>query len=218
MFLYRVKTIFSMSVKLSRVFFQTMYGAWRLSKLPQPIISIFGGSRIPQHDKYALQANQLARMLAEQDTSVITGGGAGIMEAASCGAVRSPRGKGKIVGIGVTGLGELHNPCVEEYLELDYFFARKYLLTRFSTGFVIFPGGFGTLDEFAEILTLIQTQMMRSIPVVFIGKEYWAPFMLWLNDQALRHGLLAKEDIQLFSMTDDTFEAFCFIRGECKIL
>ncbi len=212
----RLGLCFSLGFKLIRVFFQLVYGAWKVSKLPYPIVSIFGGSRLPQYDVYAKQADQVGQWLVEHDISVLTGGGPGIMEAASCGAIRTNGGKGKSMGIGVRDLGEGKNPCVEEYFQLDYFFARKWLLTRYSVGFIVFPGGFGTMDELSEVLTLIQTKKMKWVPIVLIGKEYWTPFMKWVTDEALKHGLVKKEHVALFTLTDDPYEAFCLIRDECK--
>ena len=118
---------------------QIIYGVWRVSKLPHPIISIFGSAKVGTADKYGM-ANLVASLLVEDGVSVLTGGGPGIMEAANCGAI-GPKRKGavKSIGIGVRGLNEPKNVCVEEYFELDYFFARKWLLTQYSTGFIVFP-------------------------------------------------------------------------------
>lgn len=214
----RIRMSCALSWKFLRVFYQIIYGAWRVSKLQQPIISIFGSSKLPQADQYSYQANQIATWLGEQGISVITGGGPGIMEAANCGVFRTKRKKKvKSIGIGVRGLNEPSNLCVDEYFELDYFFARKWLLTEYSRGFVIFPGGFGTLDELSDILVLIQTKQMKKVPIVLVGKEYWKPFMDWINDEMLAHGLIKQEHLKLFSITDDPHQAFCFVRGECKI-
>lgn len=206
---------------LARVYLQLMYGAWRVSGLPQPIVTIFGGSRVLQDNPYAHQANKLAHMLVANDISVITGGGPGIMEAANCGA--SPKeikikkdGKIRSIGIGVKGV-EGPNPCVHEYFSLDYFFARKYLMTRSAAGFVIFPGGFGTLDEFAEVLTLMQTKKMEPMPVILIDTDYWGPFMKWVNDEALQHGLLTKEHVALITLTDDLDRAVSLLCQHCKL-
>ena len=154
-------------------------------------------------------------MLVEDDISVLTGGGPGIMEAASCGAVPT-KGTGRSMGIGVKDLGEGKNPCVQEYFILNYFFARKWLLTHYSKAFVVFPGGFGTLDELAEILTLIQTKQLARAPIILIGKEYWAHFMIWVKGEALKHGTVVQEDINLFSVTDNLEEAFCIAKGACE--
>src|SRR5436190_16358907 len=119
------------------------------------------------------------------------------MEAASCGAT-SINHKGRIVGIGVKSLGEERNKCVENYFELDYFFARKWLLMYYSSAFVIFPGGFGTLDELAEILTLIQTKNLKVAPVVLIGVDYWREFVDWIHKAAVMNGMIEKENLRLF--------------------
>lgn len=202
---------------LFRVNLQLLYGIWKVSKLKQPIVSVFGGARLPKEDYYFRQAHELAARLVEEDISVLTGGGPGIMEAASCGAI--PRkGKGMSMGIGVKDLGEGKNECVNEYFDLDFFFARKWLLTRYSSAFVVFPGGFGTLDELAEVLTQIQTKKLSRVPIVLVGVEYWAPFMQWVKEEALKHGLVSQADIALFTVTDDLEQAFCLVRDECKIV
>lgn len=209
---------FSLSWNFLRVFFQIIYGAWRVSKLPHPIISIFGSSKTKPTDKYAHQANHIAALLVEQGISVLTGGGPGIMEAANCGAVLKG-GKSTVttsIGISVRGL-EDKNSCVQEFFEMDYFFARKWLLTEYSSGFIVFPGGFGTLDELSDVLVLIQTQQMKKVPIVLVGKEYWQPFMDWITNDMLKHNLIKPEHIKLFSITDDPYKAFCFVREECEI-
>lgn len=199
------------------VLWQLLYGVWRVSKLPRPIVSIFGGARIAGDDVYFHKAHELARRLVELDISVLTGGGPGIMEAASCGAIVPKKGKAKMMGIGVTDLGEKPNQCVQEYFELHYFFARKWLLTRFSSAFVVFPGGFGTLDELSEVITLIQTKKLKRVPIVLFGVEYWEQFMQWLKTEPLKHGTISKEDLDLFTLTDDLEQVFCLIRDECKV-
>lgn len=201
--------------RLARVFFQMLYGAWRVSRVPVPIVSIFGGARFKLDDPYAKQAHQLAKKLVEADISVLTGGGPGIMEAASCGAI-PVKGSGRSLGIGVTDLREAKNPCVQEYFELDYFFARKWLLTHYSMAFVVFPGGFGTLDELAEVLTLMQTKQLKRVPIILIGKEFWAPFMDWIAE-SMAHGAVSEKEVQLFSVTDDLEEAFCAVSNICLL-
>jgi uncharacterized protein (TIGR00730 family) len=219
MFIKRLRACFSLSYNLLRVFLQIVYGVWRVSKLTHPIVTIFGSAKVPQKDKYAQEANQIAAWLVEQGVSILTGGGPGIMEAANCGAIFDTKKKEGVssIGIGVRGLNEPKNLCVEEYFELDYFFARKLLLTQYSIGFIIFPGGFGTLDELSEILTLIQTKQMKQVPIVLIGNDFWRPIMQWITDEALPRGLITPEHVQLFKVTDDPYKAFCFVRGECEI-
>lgn len=212
--LFRTISVF---FRLQHVVIQQIYGAWRVSALPRPIITIFGGSHWDQTDVYAKQAHDLARRFVDEGVSVLTGGGSGIMEAASCGAIASGKGKGRVMGISVTDIGEKPNPCVQEYIELDYFYARKWLLTRFAAGFIIFPGGFGTLDELSEILTLMQTGKTKRVPVILIGTEFWKQFVGWLNDESLGHKLISKEGFELLHVTDDLNDAFCIIRDKCKL-
>lgn len=155
------------------------------------------------------KAHSLAQRLLEHNIPVITGGGPGIMEAANCGAYREGEKVITTMGIGVKGPGTLSkfNPCVQEHIVMDYFFARKWLLVQYSIGFAVFPGGFGTLDELTELLTLIQTKMRKPAPIVLIGTEYWQPLMQWINKSALANGLVSKQDVELFTITDDLDQA-----------
>ena len=121
------------------------------------------------------------------------------------------------MGISVRDIHEVRNPCVQEFIELDYFYARKWLLTRYAAGFVFFPGGFGTLDELGEVLNLMQTGKIKRVPIILIGKEFWNPISKWITDEPLAHGLIAKESLELFHVTDDLEEAFCIVRDECKL-
>lgn len=217
MFFSRFLSCCGLFFKLFRVWMQLIYGAWKVFSLPKPIVSIFGGARLPETDIYFKQAHELASMLVQHNISVLTGGGPGVMQAANCGAVASKKAKGKSMGIGVTDLGEGKNVCVQEYFVLDYFFARKWLLTRYSAAFVVFPGGFGTMDELAEVLTLIQTKRIEPVPIILMGVEYWQPFMNWVLDEALDHGLVHEDDVKLFTVTDDLDNAFCIIRDKCAL-
>jgi len=213
--LLRIRLWFSYYWRLRRVYRQTLYGIWRLTGIPGSKVTIFGSARLEQEDPYAKQAHQLGGKLVQNDISVLTGGGSGIMEAASCGAMVDGT-KAKSLGIGVKELGEGKNPCVQEYLELDYFFARKWLLTRYSIAFVVFPGGFGTLDEMSEVLTLIQTNKLPKVPIVLIGKEYWHLLMQWFEHEAVEHGTISQDDLKLFTVTDDLDQAFSIINEFCK--
>jgi len=206
---------FSYYARLKRVYRQTLYGVWKLTGIPGPKVSIFGSARLEQEDPYAKLAHQIAAKLVENDISVLTGGGPGIMEAAHCGAISNGK-NAKSLGIGVTEIGEGKNPCVQEYIELDYFFARKWLLTNYSIAFIVFPGGFGTLDELGEVLTLIQTNKLPGVPIVLIGYEYWLPLMHWLEDEALKHGTISADDLKLFTLTDDLDYAFNIVSNFCK--
>jgi uncharacterized protein (TIGR00730 family) len=213
-----IKAYLALTGHLARVLFQLLYGISKLSRLKKAPVTIFGGTRLNADSIYIKKAQELAGMLADNNIPVLTGGGPGIMEAASCGAAMR---QGKIVttiGIGVKGLKEPlpFNKCVKETIEMDYFFSRKWLLVKYSVGFAVFPGGFGTLDELMELLTLIQTKMRPKAPIVLIGKEYWQPFLRWVEDSALKNGLITEQDAALFSVTDDICEAFNLLHATCQ--
>ena len=140
------------------------------------------------------------------------------MHAANCGALTERKNHVKSIGIGVRELGEGKNPCVQDYFELEYFFARKWLMTRHAQGFIIFPGGFGTVDELAEVLTLIQTKKLPRMPIIMVGKEYWKDFINWLHFSAVPHGLVTREDVELFTLTDDIDKVFTIVCRECEKL
>lgn len=212
MFFTRAKRFFVLSYHLFYAMLQMLYGSWRISKLSMPIITIFGSSRMGQNTPYALKAKELAQRFIDNDISVMTGGGPGIMESASCKI--KLHGKARTIGINVRNLEVQPKQCMSEYFELEYFFARKWLLTQFSVGFVIFPGGFGTIDEMAGVLTLIQTKNLKKVPVVLIGREYWDPFVKWITTEALAHGTIIKQEIEFFYLTDDLDEAFNWVLGQ----
>lgn len=216
LFFTRIGRFFILFFHLFRTVFQMVYGAWRISKLHEPIITIFGSSRMQSTTPYAQKAQELGQRFIDAGISILTGGGPGIMEAAVCHTKYG--GKARSIGIGVRGVEERPNMCATEYFELEYFFARKWLLTEFSSGFVIFPGGFGTLDEMAGVLTLIQTKKLKKVPMVLIGKEYWDPFVQWITTEALKHGAVLPEELEYFYVTDSLDDAFCFVQSKCKIV
>lgn len=220
MFLKRLKALIILFFHMIRVFFQLLCGFWRVSTLEQPIVSIFGSARLAEDQIYFKQAHELGQRFVAHNISVLTGGGPGIMEAVTCGAIEqngSP-GKGRSIGIGVKGLDEKRSLCVQEYFELDNLFARKWLLTQYSSAFIVFPGGFGTLDELTDVLTLIQLKQLKRVPIVLIGTEFWAPFMQWVTHEALVHKLVDEKDIALFTVTDNMEQAFCVVRDRCEIV
>lgn len=212
----RIRMVLGAYIQLVRAFWHLMYGVWQVSRLPEPRVSIFGGARFKVNDPYFIKAKELGERLAQLDFSVLTGGGPGIMEAASCGVIE-PHKKGiRIMGIGVTGLDEKPNECAQVHFNLDYFFARKFLLTSYSIAFVVFPGGFGTLDEMSEVLTLTQTKKMMRVPIILVGVEFWQPFMYWLKNEALDHGTISKDDLSMFVITDDLDQVCRLIQNQCK--
>lgn len=217
----RLKRYLSFLGSLFRVNVGLLRGMWKLTKMSQPIITFFGGSRLSQEDPHSEIICQIAKRLAQKGFSVITGGGPGIMEAANLGAVEYVNSKGKkerkrivTMGIGVARIGKA-NKYVQEYIRLPYFFIRKWLLVRNAVGFVVGPGGFGTLDELAEVLTLIQTHHMSRTPIVLIGVKYWKPFLDWIEESPLKNKLLEKKDAALLNLTDDADEAFRIITTTC---
>ena len=170
-----------------------------------PAVTVFGSARTPRTDPMYRAARHVGRKLAEQGVAVITGGGPGIMEAANCGASRAG---GKSVGLGI----ELpHEQGINKWVNLGmtfrYFFVRKTMFVKYSRGAIIFPGGFGTLDEAFELLTLVQTHKVARTPVVLFGTEYWRGLMDWLEGTVLGEGNISPLDPELMVVTDDEDEA-----------
>lgn len=189
-----------------------IYGIWQLSKLKHPPISIFGSARLPMYNKYVVKARELARMLIENNIPVLTGGGPGIMEAVSCTVSENIKDKNMLASIGISVKGleteVVASHCDQVHIVMEYFFSRKWLLINYSIGFAVFPGGVGTLDELSELLTLIQTNMRKPMPIVLLGVDYWQPFMDWMKDVALKNDTILQSDLDLIFLTDNVQEAF----------
>lgn len=210
-YLVFLKSVFKLNVRL-------LSGMWRLTKLTQPAVTIFGGARVELQDKIAQQASHLSKKLVEHGYSIITGGGPGIMEAANFGAVayqkecafeeRMGCHKAVSAGVGVAHLNkERINPYVQTSIIMDHFFTRKWLLVRYSSAFVVFPGGFGTLDELFEIVVLEQTGFMSKFPIILIDSHYWKPLLGWINEHMIASGFAAKQDNKIITLVDDVAEA-----------
>jgi uncharacterized protein (TIGR00730 family) len=169
-----------------------------------PAVTIFGSARTSRRDPMYGVAVATARRLARAGFAIITGGGPGIMEAANRGA---REGKGRSIGCGIELPHEQGlNPFVDEAVNFRYFFVRKTMFVKYAEAFVIFPGGFGTLDELFEALTLIQTKKVRNFPVVMVGKEYWAGLFDWAQRTLVAQGTISPEDLDLMQCTDDPAE------------
>ena len=167
-----------------------------------PSVTFFGSARIKHDDPYYALAQDLAFKFAQRGINVITGGASGIMEAANRGAFES--GNAESVGLNINLPHEQKsNPYATIQLEFDYFFARKVMLVKYSQAYVIFPGGFGTLDELFEALTLVQTKKIFPISIFLIGKDFWAPLIDFMATRLVAYGTIAKEDLDLFVVTDD---------------
>ncbi|RTL05996.1 TIGR00730 family Rossman fold protein [Candidatus Dependentiae bacterium] len=200
-----------------KVLGQLVYGVWQIGRLPQPIITVFGSARHLKTTLYDQNAFLLAEQCTQQGISVLTGGGPGIMEAANCGGVGlNHQLKGKTLGIGVKNLQEKPNKCAYKYIQLDYFFARKWLLMNYSKAFVIFPGGFGTLDELAELLTLIQTKKLRPMPLFLFGTDYWKPLVDWLRGVVLDEGAINAQDVSLITLVDCVEQIIPVLKHICE--
>tara|TARA_Y100000385_G_scaffold289897_1_gene360917 strand:- start:3030 stop:3713 length:684 start_codon:yes stop_codon:yes gene_type:complete len=183
----------------------------RMAKIG-PCISVFGSARTKPDNKYYQMAIRVSELLAEGGYGVITGGGPGIMEAGNKGA---QQGGGKSVGLNIDlPFEQNHNPYIdqEHNLEFDYFFVRKVMFVKYAQGFVVLPGGFGTLDELFEALTLIQTNKISKRPVVLIGREYWGGLIDWIKSAMLEdEANISDKDMDLFGLVDTPEEAFKYI-------
>jgi uncharacterized protein (TIGR00730 family) len=175
-------------------------------------VSIFGSARTAPDDPHYKVAVETARLLAKAGYAIITGGGPGIMEAANRGA---RLGKGRSIGCNIElPFEQGTNPYVDTAINFRYFFVRKTMFIKYSNAFVVFPGGFGTLDEAFEALTLIQTGKIYRFPVVFVGKAYWGGLVDWLREKVLAENKISLEDLDLLTVTDDAAEAAaCVMRA-----
>lgn len=175
-----------------------------------PAVSVFGGARVPEgSDTYKL-SKDVAKALANEGFAVITGGGPGAMEAANAGA--------KLAGAPSIGLNiklpheQDANPYADTVIEFDYFFARKVMFVKYACALIGLPGGFGTLDEMFECLTLKQTGKMKNFPVILVGSDFWSGLIDWLRDQMLARGLVSEADLELFSVTDSPAEVVAIVQ------
>jgi uncharacterized protein (TIGR00730 family) len=176
-----------------------------------PAVTIFGSARVVEGSPAYELARTIARRLAENGFAIITGGGPGAMEAANRGC---REGGGLSVGCNIELPHEQAlNPYVDLGVEFRYFFARKTMFVKYADAFVILPGGFGTLDELFEALTLIQTGKVRDFPVVLVGREYWSGLIAWMRDVQLPAGAVTEADIDLLRLTDDPGEVVSIIRA-----
>jgi len=170
-----------------------------------PAVSVFGSARVPaDHPDYALGV-EVGRRLAEAGYAVITGGGPGIMEAANCGAKKAG---GLSVGLGIElPFEQGMNDYVDLGVNFRYFFARKTMFVKYSEGFVVLPGGFGTFDELFEALTLVQTHKVISFPIVLVGSDYWKGLIEWASGPVLARGMISRVDLDLIKLVDTAEEA-----------
>src|SRR5207253_10457451 len=176
-----------------------------VERIDRPAVSVFGSARVHERHPAYEQAREVCKRLAEAGFAVVTGGGGGVMEAANRGA---REGGGTSVGFNI----ELpHEQKANDYLDIcftfEHFYARKTMFVKAAEGFVIFPGGFGTLDELYESLTLIQTGKVLHFPVVLFESAYWGDLLAWTRDRLLAQGMISPDDVDLLAVTDDPEEA-----------
>ncbi len=178
-------------------------------------VTIFGSARLPPNSPWYEKAVQTGRKFGEANFAVITGGGPGVMEGANKGA--------KEAGTVSVGLNielpheQAANPYLTRGIQFRYFFVRKMMFVKYSRGFVVLPGGFGTLDELFEALTLIQTNRIRDFPVVLMGRDYWGGLVRWLTETVAREHMISADDLHLFHITDDPEDAVDFVLERVRL-
>jgi uncharacterized protein (TIGR00730 family) len=200
--------------------YQYVRGSLILSKVSYPRITFFGGAHLPEQNPYFYKASLLAKTLAENNIAIVTGGGPGVMESANKAATQVGKQKNKIMSVGITVKGipgeKLINVYAQKNLILNNYFMRKWILIDNSVGFVVFPGGYGTVDELATVLTLIQIKKIKKVPVILIGKDFWEPINKWIHESALKYGTINDEHVKLLVITDDIEDACRLLIGHCK--
>ncbi|MFB6291704.1 MAG: TIGR00730 family Rossman fold protein [Candidatus Bipolaricaulia bacterium] len=191
------------SWRMFRIIGELVEGFDKLSDI-EPAVTIYGSARIEEGSENYEKSRRIARLIGQQGFTIVTGGGPGVMEAANRGGKEAGV---KSVGLNI-GLPEEQepNPYTTRALSFHYFFARKIMLVKYASAFVIMPGGLGTLDELTELLTLMQTKKIKPFPVVLFGGEYWRGFLTWLKDSALQRGLISEEDFELLRVCNEVEE------------
>lgn len=179
-------------------------------------VTFFGSARLPSRDRWYREAEALAQLLTARGYTVITGGGPGIMEAANKGALEGCPSSGEQCSVGIDinlPHGERRNPYVRKRIAFEYFFTRKVMLSASAQAYVFFPGGFGTLDELTELITLIQTNKIERIPIVCVGRSFWEPLKEWMRVAMAQHHppLIHPGDLTIFPVVETAAEALAII-------
>jgi len=197
------------SWRVFRIMAELVEGIETLSAVKNAV-TIFGSARVKPEDIYYQQAEKLARLLVQNGFSVITGGGPGIMEAANKGAAEAG---GKSVGMNIRlPYEQKPNPYANIHIDYKYFFVRKVMFVKYAVAYIIMPGGYGTMDEFFEALTLIQTRKAKPFPVILMGSQYWRGLIDWMENTMLRENKILPADMELIQMIDDPEEAVKLIK------
>ena len=199
--------------RLFRIISEFVEGFEELSHV-KCAVSIFGSARLHEGSPYYEKTVKIANLLARNDYSIITGGGPGLMEAANRGA---SEGGGPSIGLNIT-LPEEQKPnsYQTKSIQFKYFFARKVMFVKYAMGYICLPGGFGTLDELFEALTLMQTHKIYSFPLILVGSEYWSGLVEWMMDVMCRQGTISKKDLDFITITDDPEEILAIINKHRK--
>ncbi len=197
------------SWRVFRIMAEFVEGVEELSRLGKAV-SIFGSARVEPGDEYYKKAEYLGRRLAECKFSVITGGGPGIMEAANKGALE---GGGVSVGMNIKlPFEQKPNPFTNISIDYKYFFIRKVMFVKYAVAYVVLPGGFGTMDELFEALTLIQTKRIKGFPVILMGGEYWSGLIKWIKNMLIKENKILPEDFNLLQIIDEPDEVVKYIQ------
>jgi len=196
--------------------FQVFYGVWQLSKLAKPRVTFFGGTIIKINSHFAKIATRLAKELNKEGVSVITGGGSGIMQAANCGA-RKGKSSSKTIGIYLDFPNQKINRCLDQAIKIDSLVARSWLLMRYSEVYVFFPGGYGTLHEFMQLIVLISSKQIPQGPIILVGSDYWQPLIDWLDQLEKEKYFSIKGQNSLYVLLDDFESIKCAVLGNCQL-
>jgi len=185
--------------RIFRIMSEFVDGFYQFSEIGKAI-TFFGSARTPRGHKMYMLAEETAKLLVKEGYAIITGGGPGIMEASNKGAMEAG---GESVGLNIDlPYEQKPNPYIKTLLNFHYFFSRKVMFVKYAKAFVIFPGGFGTLDEFFESVTLIQTRRIETFPVILVGSEFWNPLLDWCRNSLAEERYISPEDMSIFKVVD----------------
>ena len=212
-FLKRLRSQEEELASAGRVFMEIMHAATELTDLG-PCVTVFGSARFTEDHRYYKMARETGRLLAAAGYTVITGGGPGIMEAANRGAKDAG---GRSIGCNISLPEEQKpNPYVDRFVQFDHFFVRKMMMIKLSSAFVLLPGGFGTLDEIFETVTLMQTGKIETMPIVVLGGEFWQTMRQFITESLLTEKTIGREDLDLIALADSPGDVVRLIREDPK--